>query len=105
MTVTEYENLIKGQPTEHYEQVERMRGGVGTYAFDQNIYKVGDEFHRFTMERKVEPADVVQIYPSKDTYYHTVDLVEEVDGKWEAIDNLIKIRKQYDDRVEKPDNG
>jgi len=56
-----------GKPEYKVESIERMRGGVVTYALDVDILNLDGEFIRATNERKTGPAIKPGKFPADDS--------------------------------------
>lgn len=95
MTLEEYRKKYDSPTFKHVEEVERMRGGLGTYGLDINVFKAGEEFHMSTMERKSKPAIKEGNSQSDEAYMYKIQIVEKEEDKWVPKKDLINIETRW----------
>lgn len=95
--MTRQEILEKYKDAKKIITLEHLRGGLGTYALDINILKLGDEYIKVTFERRTSPAIKPAKYTSDDVYNSLIETVVETVNGWKTIETIYEEELHYNE--------
>ena len=95
MKLTREQVLEKYKGTELIQCIEHLRGGVGTYSLDVDIYKSAGDLLRITAERKSGPAIKPGEFRADEIYLLTIETVEKVGDEWKTIETIYQDEVRY----------
>lgn len=95
--MTKQELLEKFKDAKKVISLKNIRGGLGTYALDVDILKLGDEHIKVTCERRTSSAIKPAKYTSDEVYDLLVETVVETVNGWKTIEKIYEEEIHYNE--------